>query len=103
MMQGEALLGPLPAYHRLGIMSDLQRGFEVFCFNIKTDRLTKDPRLEPWSASWEPLETIRDATDPMFFKKWRNIETGEVINSDPRLTVEALRARGVDLTEFKLV
>ncbi|KAK0629371.1 hypothetical protein B0T17DRAFT_615156 [Bombardia bombarda] len=64
-----------------------------------------DPRLDscPLPTDWEPMEWTRTRDDPLFCQMFRNKATGETMNSDPRLLPEALRDRGFQLTEFKLV
>jgi hypothetical protein len=77
-------------------------------FNAETgEHTTEDPRLEP-HPEWEriDLEDLgRDLTgdDPEFCDFFRNKSTGELINYDPRLLPEALKARGVQLRNFTLV
>lgn len=64
----------------------------------------EDPRLESLEGSnWERVDHEPTLDDPEVFDYFRNKETGEVINSDPRLLPEALKARGVYLTTFCLV
>lgn len=79
--------------------------FNEYCFkNTETGQATnEDPRLGPLPGGWERLDAERSSDDPEFCEKFRNTVSGEVLNSDPRLEPEALKARGVGLTEFVLI
>ncbi|KAL8282637.1 hypothetical protein RB600_005876 [Gaeumannomyces tritici] len=89
-------------------------------------RTREDPRLAgvPLPGAWERLrgrrglpeeeqdgegegegeEEEEEADDPEMFDYFRNRDTGEVVNSDPRMMPEALEARGVSgLQRFALV
>ncbi|KAK3387780.1 heterokaryon incompatibility protein-domain-containing protein [Podospora didyma] len=100
------LLGPLPSPWRAQVFKDSigLRSVHRF-FNPDTNTLSdEDPRLEPLDESWERVADVqRTGNDPYLFQRFKNKLTGEVINSDPRLTPEALKARGVDLKEFSLI
>ncbi|KAF2671445.1 hypothetical protein BT63DRAFT_217171 [Microthyrium microscopicum] len=104
LRDGEALLGPLPSPWRsiLGILADgfLRLGFR----RHGTEEFElEDPRVDPISEPWERMDYHRERHDPKFFEKFRNKDTGEVINSDPRMLPDALRARGVNLRTFSLI
>ncbi|KAF2099199.1 hypothetical protein NA57DRAFT_56813 [Rhizodiscina lignyota] len=100
----EALLGPLPPNYTLQIMNDGVGGHTVQFKNADNDSLaSEDPRLGDLPAEWEQLNAVRTRDDPLFFARFRNKETGKVINSDPRMLPGALEARGVKLHSFKLV
>ncbi|KAI1387256.1 HET-domain-containing protein [Hypoxylon trugodes] len=108
IMFGEALLGPFPEswkfiLHREGEEDGQYR----VCF-VNTDtgvKRTDDPRLDeiPLPPEWEPIEWNRTTADPLHYRKFWNRETGEEINSDPRLFPEALVGRGVPLETITLV
>ncbi|CZR69903.1 uncharacterized protein PAC_19803 [Phialocephala subalpina] len=63
-----------------------------------------DPRLGPRPDDWEvvPMSSWSQH-DAMKYEEWRNKTTGEVISSDPRLTPEALKERGVHLETFSII
>jgi len=65
----------------------------------------QDPRLGDIHSSfeWETAEQEKTPDDPQLFAPHRNKRTGEIINSDPRLSLEALLQRGVKLEQFRLV
>ncbi|KAM5375412.1 hypothetical protein ACJZ2D_005973 [Fusarium nematophilum] len=77
-------------------------------FNPETNTLTaEDPRLGPLEG-WEriPLEELgRELTgdDPQIYGFFGNTVDGRVVDSDPRMTPEALEARGVKLETFTLI
>jgi len=60
-----------------------------------------DPRLGSL-GDWKRIEHETEHDDPEIFEYFRNKTTGEVMNSDPRMLPDALKARGVNLTTFVL-
>ncbi|KAK4446413.1 HET-domain-containing protein [Podospora aff. communis PSN243] len=60
-----------------------------------------DPRLGDLGG-WERLGVVTEADDPEVFEYFQHKESREVMNSDPRMLPEALKARGVELTTFVL-
>ncbi|RYP74485.1 hypothetical protein DL771_002959 [Monosporascus sp. 5C6A] len=106
IMDGEAVLGPLeyPWITRAEPESDGRRRPEYF--NTVTRYPTRgDPRLEsiPIPPEWEPIAWERTRADPYHCRKFRNMNSQEIINSDPRLFPEALTERGVPLKTITLV
>ena len=105
LMDCTAFLGPLPkpwtVYGDTGYKT--RNRFEFF--NTETNESTiEDPRLEPLEGTgWERMDYEPRDADPDLFDYFRNKKTGEVMNSDPRLLPENLKARGVPLEEFELV
>ncbi|CAN8101822.1 unnamed protein product [Discula destructiva] len=99
----EALLGRLPRPWR-GVAAWAHGDRRVLRFvNEQTREMTEeDPRLTA-SPSWERCERVLDRDDPTIYDFFKNTETGEIINYDPRLEPEALDARGVNLTWFALI
>ncbi|KAI0453613.1 heterokaryon incompatibility protein-domain-containing protein [Xylaria acuta] len=102
---GDALLGPLPKPWRVQRFPN-STGHYLVCkfFNPDTGVLCdEDPRLEPLGDHWERLD-LRDRTadDPEIFQEFRHKPTGRIFKSDPRLSPEALRKRGVALETFSL-
>ncbi|KAK1753786.1 heterokaryon incompatibility protein-domain-containing protein [Echria macrotheca] len=105
-----ALLGPLPSPWSVQILvypPSYHRNMYRF-FNAETKEVSmEDPRLEP-SSLWEriaeeDLERELTGDDPEVCSFFRNKDTGETMDSDPRMLPDALRARGVDLQGFTLV
>lgn len=96
-------LGPLPTHWKAIIKGDaLGRPLQLF-MNMRNGQETMDdPRL-PLPPGWERTTYDRLPEDPAIFQKFRNLETGEVINYDPRLTPEELEACGVKVQTFKLI
>ncbi|KAM0215037.1 hypothetical protein ACHAQD_008544 [Fusarium lateritium] len=98
-----SFLGPLPRPWKAIIKGDaLGRPYQLFTDMTNGQKTMDDPRL-PLPLNWERTTYERLPEDPALFQKFRNVETGEVINYDPRLTPEALEARGVKLQAFKLI
>lgn len=107
LMDGESLLGPLPAPWQIR-MPDWTWGNhhepEPCYWNEDTKKLSReDPRLGDLPEEWERINVEKKYGDPLLFAPHKNRVTGEVINSDPRLLPEALAARGVKLRTFRLV
>ncbi|KAK4222942.1 heterokaryon incompatibility protein-domain-containing protein [Podospora fimiseda] len=102
LTRGEPLLGPLPEPWRL-VYSYVSHQKYIF-YNTNTNTFSdEDPRLEPLGEEWERIEKKWTADDPEFLLYYRNKVTGEEMNSDPRMSPEALRARGVNLEDIILV
>lgn len=103
LMDAEGILGPLPPDYvvEVGASSGWYGGFTFR--NIKTKiSAEEDPRLGNLSPSWTRMDAVRTAEDPLHFVRYRNMATGKIINGDPRLLPEALRARGVPLKPLNL-
>lgn len=99
-----AILGPLPPSWKAVFDSDVDGRHRYLYCNPTTGVYTlEDPRLGPLPAGWERLERERAGDDPEMFERFRNTPTGEMINSGPRLTLDVLRARGVEMATFQLI
>tara|TARA_R110002003_G_scaffold112_8_gene9594 strand:- start:16470 stop:17366 length:897 start_codon:yes stop_codon:yes gene_type:complete len=107
LMERQALLGPVPKPWRLiareshwdhddpqpqALYVNDQTGEETLC----------DARLEDLPEDWEEVAKEDDLRMP-FAQHYRNKKTKQVINSDPRLSIEALRLRGAPLERIVLV
>ncbi|KAK3997893.1 heterokaryon incompatibility protein-domain-containing protein [Cladorrhinum sp. PSN332] len=106
-----ALLGPLPPNWSMWITDDSIGSSAIRFWDAERGKLTKDdPRLGPLPDGWGVLDEIseehylmdRTGDDPTLFRWFRNTATGEDINSDPRMSVDALRERGVKIEMFSL-
>jgi hypothetical protein len=98
------ILGPLPDHWEAIIKPDAsgisRQRFIHFGDNAET---LDDPRLDALPREWERGTYGRLAGDPAIFETFKNRVTGEVVNYDPRLSLEALDARGIKLQAFRLV
>lgn len=101
-----SLLGPLPEpwtvqMYRDGPMSSR----EVMYLNGDTGVETaEDPRLGTLPEGWKRVEHHqRRQEDPAIFSVFLNCDTGETMNSDPRLSPEYLSAKGVQLEMLELI
>ncbi|KAL9589496.1 MAG: hypothetical protein Q9203_001714 [Teloschistes exilis] len=111
VMHGEAILGPLPApWTSAKVIFVPGQGFQSGFFNGKTrETRIEDPRLGPLPPGWRILEDDWMKSLP----KYVNDETGEGFGTgehyhinefyDPRMTAQALIARGVTLRKIDLV
>lgn len=91
LMESQALLGHLPAPWIIRV--DWSTGKEKWiCYNTETGVLSPDLRLGDLPAGWTQAEdgTLKGPD-------------GAVQVQDPRESVEALTARGVQLESFRLV
>jgi len=99
------VLGPLPADWKAIIRGDdtLGRPLHRYLNPTRWEETVEDPRLDRLPPEWERIEYERSPDDPALFEVFKNCVTGETINSDPRLSPEALRMRGVKLETFQLI
>lgn len=101
-MEGEALLGALPTdWQRVNrYFPDLGGYWDAFV-NVQSGVIkVEDPRLGPLPAGWR----IADHEEKYAYNLFSNEELGITeTETDPRLSPEALRARGVKLQEIRLV
>lgn len=101
VVTGEALLGTLPDHVDLVRREDEEFGGCYFS-HFNRDEGTfhvKDPRLGELLHGWRTESHSHEGYFSVFF----NSETGETTGDDPRLTVEALTSRGVELQVFDLI
>ncbi|KAG8157264.1 hypothetical protein KVR01_012972 [Diaporthe batatas] len=108
IMDGEAILGPLPRSYHIESRDDgpdFEAFIPVYVENDTQREQRDDPRLQniPLPPEWEAFEKERTRDDPLIYSMFRSKNTGEVINSDPRLFPEALRERGVPVQRITLV
>ncbi|KAB5566804.1 hypothetical protein GE09DRAFT_1219060 [Coniochaeta sp. 2T2.1] len=104
------LLGPLPAGWRVVLYDDPKTYWRFMYRFVSANNdpiIAEDPRLEP-HPEWERVELEdlgRDLTgdDPEVCDFFRHKTTGELIDYDPRMSAEALEARGVPLRRFAIV
>ena len=102
LMNGEALLGPLPNMWKPAVILEEGPGYVDGLQNIDTGEcVLVDPRLGSLPPGWNLKDPRRRASWDNWFV---NNQTGERIRypQDPRLTAEALEAQGVPLQEFIL-
>ncbi|KAL8898549.1 MAG: hypothetical protein Q9207_006646 [Kuettlingeria erythrocarpa] len=102
LMNGEALLGTLPLKCRPSEILVAKFGYQRGFVDQETgDCVFEDPRLGALPPGWR-------REDPGAAADWDNwfvnVETGERLEwpMDPRMTADALRARGVPLQKFLL-
>lgn len=98
------LIGPLPEDWTVFIRGDSLGRPTQWYRNLRNGQETlDDPRLWSLSPNWERVAYERLPDDPAIFERFRNLKTGELVNSDPRLSPTALLARGIKLQSFSLV
>ena len=101
-MDGEALLGTLPSnwqYVRR-YFPDLGQNYDVLMETTTGDIQVEDPRLGPLPVGWH----IADHGKKHAYSRFSNEQMGVYGTvEDPRLSPEALKARGVKLQDICLV
>ncbi|KAF1922013.1 heterokaryon incompatibility protein-domain-containing protein [Ampelomyces quisqualis] len=103
LMEGQALLGPLPDSWDLIIDHRIKKSRFSYYHRQSGGVALKDPRLEDLPSGWQEVDKEDEARLRFHVQHHRNKVTGEFINSDPRLLPEALEARGVQLNTFVLI
>ena len=100
-MDGAACLGPLPITWQLVLrhFEEHLRDYRAFLNHQTGEFQIEDPRLGPLPVGWY----ISDHERKDCYNIYANDETGERTDFDPRMTPEALTARGVKIREFRLV
>ena len=102
VMDGAALLGMLPRnWQRVSHFDPELKGYYDAFINCDTSIVqTEDPRLGPLPPGWR----IADHRYKHVFNLYTN-EAAGIFKSkfDPRMSREALKARGIDLQEYRLV
>ncbi|CAO2653288.1 Nn.00g026990.m01.CDS01 [Neocucurbitaria sp. VM-36] len=102
----KALLGPLPEPWSVQLRQngDNRSSFLPQFFNSETQNLSEeDPRLGKLPYDWEKFDRGWEYGDPENAQWYRNTTTGEIINSDPRMSPEALEARGAKVQTITLI
>jgi hypothetical protein len=104
LSDAEQLLGPLPDPWRFQVkVGDMGERAYYFHNPVTSEDRTVDPRLESLPSNWEPCEVEEISNEAERVAWFRNKDTGEVMNSDPRMLPVALESRGVDVRKIQLV
>lgn len=105
LMDGESVLGQLPKDFTVEMRADEASNREIPHFrNISTNQLLiEDPRLPTLPAAWEEVKAEMSEDDIIYARWFKNAQTGEVIEHDPRLIPESLRAQGIPIQNFRLI
>jgi hypothetical protein len=101
VMDGEALLGPLPdGIEEVSRYSPVTARWDFAYFDRNNNTVTTvDPRLGDMPPDWKIESEPEDEALQWFVNK----ETGESTWKDPRRTLQLLEKRGVDLRVFDLI
>lgn len=101
-MDGEAILGPLPDGWTMQSFSGT-RAYKRYLHYPTGVAQVDDPRLPKLPAHWQRIPHEVTPDDPQSIHFFENVDTGEVINHDPRMTAEALKDRGIRLETTALI
>ncbi|KAL9629274.1 MAG: hypothetical protein Q9204_005368 [Flavoplaca sp. TL-2023a] len=101
LMTGEAFLGLLPSHWRYVFRYDETTDchWEAFIDRVQNKWQIEDPRQGSLPEAWVIEEHPKQHVQTIY----RNVEQKYTTIYDPRMLPSALRARNVELTEFKLV
>lgn len=101
LVDGATLLGPLPSKWQWVYRFDATTRLPYHAFrNRETFKIQiEDPRLGLLPKGWQ----ICSHEYKTAYNMYLNLETGERTSVDPRVSLEALRARGVELQDFWLM
>ncbi|KAL8847855.1 MAG: hypothetical protein Q9221_007106 [Calogaya cf. arnoldii] len=101
IMSGEALLGLLPKGWMLirKHYPEYHRKYWAFLDGNTGQIQVDDPRLGPLPAGWR----LRTHTEKNALNWFGNDRTGEDAFFDPRVGLDMLKTRGVELQEFRLI
>ncbi|KAL8650250.1 MAG: hypothetical protein Q9226_005219 [Calogaya cf. arnoldii] len=101
LMTGEAFQGPLPSNWRLVFRYDEITGehWDAFIDRGRDVWQVEDPRLGPLPEGWAEERHPKQHVVAIY----RNMREDYTTGWDPRLMLPALRARDVELREFKLI
>ncbi|KAM0811959.1 putative WW domain-containing protein [Seiridium cardinale] len=97
VMYGEAILGSIPPPWQVKVWMQGQY-MELKYYNPETEEhAAMDPRLEgiPIPPEWQRKRFTHTPEDPNNCCKFINKVTGEVINYDPRMSMDAINERGL--------
>lgn len=98
-MHGEAFLGAIPSPWKLRHWTSLKTStWLTYYVDDSGQKTLEDPRLPPLPPGWEELRADDDSRP-----EFKQMTSGEVQDSDPRMSPEALKERGIILEEFRLV
>jgi hypothetical protein len=103
LMEGQAVLGSLSPSWKL-VVEHTYSTYRLLFRNAQDGAKTpQDPRLGVLPENWEPIEKEDEARLRYTVQHYRHKVTNEIINSDPRLVLEAVRARGIKVETLVLI
>ncbi|OCK72931.1 HET-domain-containing protein [Lepidopterella palustris CBS 459.81] len=103
LLDGESLLGPLPANWKLEMIFRDGSYVPTYINTSTSHSQPQDPRLQPLDPNWAKTTRDRTQDDPYFLQWFQDVQRSRITNSDPRLLPCALKKRGIILEHFKLV
>ena len=79
------------------------RFYETFTNSRTGEVQSEDPRLGPLPERWRRVDEVDPVTGIPRASVFLNEENGEQTPLDPRMTLDQLQNRGVDLKKMQLV
>jgi hypothetical protein len=103
LMEGQAVLGSLSPSWKL-VVEHTYSTYRLLFRNAQDGAKTpQDPRLGVLPENWEPIEKEDEARLRYTVQHYRHKITNEIINSDPRLMLEAVRARSIKVETLVVI
>jgi hypothetical protein len=103
LMEGQAVLGSLSPSWNLVVKNTYSTYTLLFHSVQDGTRTPEDPRLGELPENWEPIEKEDEARLRYTVQHYRHKITNEIINSDPRLMLEAVRARSIKVETLVVI
>ena len=107
LCDGVGLLGPLPKQWRMQFLeveeSDIPHPQPHYVNEETGEKTREDPRLGELPKNWIRVKKSWNRGEPRFIDHFQNIDSGEVLCSDPRLSFCALRERGTLIEGLRLI
>jgi len=103
IMDGEAILGLLPDHYQVvRRMEPSTGGLAWACMDCRNGNIQlEDPRLGLMPQGWQTVRYTE--TEEMYYQRFVHESENGMTFSDPRLTPNALKERGINLLVFDLV
>ncbi|KAH6959459.1 heterokaryon incompatibility protein-domain-containing protein [Fusarium avenaceum] len=101
---GIGILGPLPSGWSVQAHFDSSGQAKYSYYDGHRGVSTEtDPRLPPLPSRFQKREFIRNTDDPIVAECFEDLQTGDLIKHDPRMTSNALRGRGCNIISFSII
>ena len=105
LMYAEALLGPMSeGWEYVQRLDQISGEYQDAFVHKQSGRVQcEDPRLGQLPEGWSVKRHEREDAYPIYVNDITGKSCGKAYTTDPRMTSEELRLRGVDMRTFRLV